>query len=222
MEDLTLIIPAKNESASIVEVIDEIESHNLNYIIVVSKDDLSTINVIRNKNNIIYQENKGFGDAIISGINHLKTKYFAIHFADGSTDPAELSSIFNHLINKNSDFVFGSRYLKDASSEDDTIITLIGNKIFTLLGKIFFKLNISDILYTYILGKSEKAKSLNLKSKDFGICVEFPIVANRKGSNITDYPCHERKRISGKKNVNAFVDGFKILIKMIKLYFNKL
>ena len=96
------------------------------------------------------------------------------------------------------------------------------NKVFTLLGKIFFKLKISDILYTYIVGKSKSAKDLNLNTSDFGICVEFPIIASKKGFNIVDYPCNERKRISGKKNVNAFVDGFKILIKMVKLYFYKL
>ena len=32
-------------------------------------------------------------------------------------------------------------------SEDDTIITLIGNKIFSFLGKILFSLNLNDILY---------------------------------------------------------------------------
>ena len=38
----------------------------------------------------------------------------------------------------NSDFVFASRYEKHSGSEDDTYLTWIGNKIFTLLGKIMF------------------------------------------------------------------------------------
>ena len=40
-------------------------------------------------------------------------------------------------------FVFASRYEKDCGSEDDTIITLIGNYIFTKIGNIFFKLKIT-------------------------------------------------------------------------------
>jgi len=32
-------------------------------------------------------------------------------------------------------------------------------------------------------------------------------------------PSYERKRIAGKKKVNAFIDGFLILIEMIKLFF---
>ena len=34
--------------------------------------------------------------------------------------------------------------------------------------------------------------------------------------------CYERKRIAGKKKVNAFKDGSLILICMIKLFFKKI
>ena len=38
------------------------------------------------------------------------------------------------LINRNSaDFVFASRYMENAGSEDDTILTYLGNKIFTFI-----------------------------------------------------------------------------------------
>ena len=42
------------------------------------------------------------------------------------------------LCNNIADFVFGSRYMKDASSDDDTLITYVGNKIFSFLGNVFF------------------------------------------------------------------------------------
>jgi glycosyltransferase involved in cell wall biosynthesis len=221
MKDLTVIIPAKFESENLSKVIQEIEKLGLNYFIVLRKEDLATIDVIKNKNNIIFQDNCGFGDAIILGINNVKTKYFATMFADGSTNPKELSLLLNCLQNTNSDFVFGSRYLKNASSQDDTILSYIGNKIFSLLGNLFFGLIISDILYTFIVGKTDKAKKLNLTSSDYAVCVELPISANRLGFKIVDYPCHEKKRLFGKRKVNYFFDGFKILIKMVKMFFNR-
>ena len=52
------------------------------------------------------------------------------------------------------------RYLKGGGSDDDDIVTFIGNKFFSLFGNLFFKLNISDILYTYILGKTKRQKNL--------------------------------------------------------------
>ena len=74
------------------------------------------------------------------------------------------------LQKNNADLVFASRYEKNCSSEDDTLITIIGNFIFTKIGNIFFRLGISDVLYTFVIGKTEKVKSLNLKSKDFVFC----------------------------------------------------
>ena len=87
--------------------------------------------------------------------------------------------------------------MKNSGSEDDTLITFVGNKIF--LGNLFL-LKISDILYTYVLGNTEKAKSLNLIQRDFGFCVELPIKANREKFILKSFPSHERPRIGGKKS----------------------
>ena len=127
--------------------------------------------------------------------------------------------MLDNLNSKNLDFVFGSRYEKNAGSEDDTLVTLVGNFIFTKIGSIFFRLPISDILYTFVLGKTELAKKLALKQKDFSFCVELPIKAQRNKMKMGSISCYERKRIAGKKKVHAFRDGLKILLYMIKLFF---
>ena len=68
------------------------------------------------------------------------------------------------------DFVFASRYLKGGGSDDDDIIIYIGNRCFSFIGNLLFKLNLSDILYTYIVGSTKSAKNLNLSYHDFRIC----------------------------------------------------
>tara|TARA_B100001057_G_C22689089_1_gene887024 strand:+ start:216 stop:881 length:666 start_codon:yes stop_codon:yes gene_type:complete len=220
MENLTLLIPAKFEKESLHIVLDELKKYQLKIVVILEKEDLETINSISEKDcEILYQNGSGYGDALIYGIQNVRTKFFCIFNADGSFDPRELEVMYNKVKNENFDFVFGSRYMKNASSEDDTIITFIGNKIFSLLGKIFFSLKISDILYTFVLGNSEKARSLKLKEKSFSFCIELPIVANKFNHKLISLPSNERSRIGGKKKVNAFKDGFKILISMIKIYF---
>jgi hypothetical protein len=120
-------------------------------------------------------------------------------------------------------FIFASRYShKESGSDDDTILTLIGNKIFTFLGRIFFKLNLSDILFTYVLGETNKFKNLKLKSKDFRLCVEIPVKIIRNNYSYTTIPSFERSRLGGKKKVNEFQDGFLILFAMVKLFLNKI
>lgn len=221
MDNLTLVIPAKQEKESLPSVLKELKKYNTHIIIVLEESDKETISSIKEFDcNILFQKGKGYGDALIQGINSVKTDYFCIFNADGSFHPNELEQMLALAKNQNYDLVFGSRYEKNSNSEDDTVITYVGNKIFSFIGKFFFSLPITDILYTYVLGKTEEVNKLNLLSKDFCFCVELPIKAYKNNLNLTSSPANERKRIAGTKKVNAFRDGFKILISMIKLKFS--
>ena len=217
MKNLTLVIPAKNESESLPQVLNEIKDLECEIMIVLESSDVATIDSIKNYNcKLIYQTGKGYGDALITGINNVQTKFLCIFNADGSFDPKYLTRMLQEC--ENNDYVFASRYLKDAGSEDDTIVTKFGNFIFSLLGNILFSLKLSDILFTYILGKTTSFKSLNLKCKDFCLCIEIPVNAKKMKASYKDLPSYERKRIAGKKKVNELKDGFKILIYMIRRF----
>ena len=219
MENLTLLIPAKFESESLPIVLNELKKFNYKICVILKDTDLITINSIKNFDvNIIYQKGLGYGNALVEGINYCKTKFFCIFNGDGSFNPNDIFKMMQKIEINNTDFIFASRYENNAGSEDDTIITLIGNYFFSLLGNIFFKLKISDILYTFVIGDTEKAKLLDLSSTDFRFCVELPIKAKIKNFKIDIFPSFEKKRIAGKKKVNAFKDGSLILKKMIELY----
>ncbi len=220
MYNLSLVIPAKKEKESLPKVLDELKKYNLKKLVILEPSDIETINSIKNNDcEIIYQTNKGYGDAILLGLKNVKTDFFCIFNADGSFNPNELEMMYNKLTNENLDMIFASRYEKNCGTEDDTLITSLGNYIFTLLGNIFFNLGISDILYTFVMGKTNKVNKLNLIKKDFCLCVEMPIKAKRSNFKLGTSKSFERARISGKKKVNAFKDGFFILSEMIKLFF---
>ena len=221
MENLTLIIPAKYESESLPDVLRELKKFNYNIFVVLKDTDLETINSIKNFDiEIVYQKGTGYGNALIEGIKFCKTKYYCIFNADGSFNPNEIQSMMDRLNSNNNDFIFASRYEKNAGSEDDTFVTLVGNYIFSAIGKIFFNLGISDILYTFVIGNTIKTKELNLQSNDFRFCVELPIKAKKNNFTLDVFPSYERKRIAGKKKVNAIKDGSLILKKLIELYFS--
>jgi len=222
MYKLSLVIPAKKEKESLPKVLDEIKDYNVNKLVVLEPEDHETIDSIKDYEcEIIYQQKKGYGDAIKLGIQNVKSEYFCIFNADGSFNPLELKNMEKILEKRDADLVFASRYEHNCGSEDDTIVTYVGNYIFTKIGQIFFKLKITDILYTYVMGRAENIKKLNLIKNDFCLCVELPIKAKRAGISIKTSKSYERQRISGKKKVNAIKDGFYILIEMIKLFFVK-
>ena len=218
MNELTLIIPAKNEKESLPKVLQNLKKHNYNVIVSLKQNDLDTINSIKNFDVIVHhQTGIGYGNSIIEGINKCTTKYFCIFNADGSFENKDLEEMLEKC--ENNDFVFASRYLGRGGSDDDTAITYIGNKIFSLLGRLLFSLKLSDILYTYVLGKTSKFKELNIKSNDFRFCVEFPIKIEISKMNYISTPSYEKKRIGGRKKVNELKDGFLILLEIIKLFF---
>jgi len=224
MQDLSLIIPAKYESESLPIFLEEIRKYNCKKIIVLEETDLDTINSIKKFTDvkIQFQKTNGYGSAIIEGIIAANTKYFCIINADGSMNPIYLESMLQQFQDKDIDFLFASRYEKpEGGSDDDNFITLFGNYFFTFLGNLLFRLNISDILFTYVMGKTSIFKSLDLSSKDFTLCVEMPIKAKKQGLKLNTIPSFERSRIGGKKKVNAFWDGLLILMKMIKMFFSK-
>lgn len=222
--DLTLVIPAKYEAESLPIFLKEIEKIDVKKKIILDPKDNLTLNAIKNFSGveIYFQKEKGYGSALKEGIENSSTEFFCIINADGSMDSKDIYRMYDLLKRKELDFVFASRYEKPhGGSDDDDVITKFGNFFFTLIGNIFFSLRLSDILFTYVLGRVEKFKFLNILSKDFTFCVEFPIKVSRNNMNYSTIPSYERCRIAGKKKVNPFYDGFLILIKMIKMFVNR-
>ena len=218
MKELTLVIPAKDEAECLPRVLDELKNFDCKKIIIIPETDLNTRNSIKNFDcKIITQKVGGFGIALILGIKEVETKYLCIFNADGSFDPQYLKNMYNELLN-NCDFVFNSRYENSGGSDDDTFLTLVGNKIFTFICNLLFRLNISDVLFTYVMGKTLAFKSLNLKRKDFRICIELPVLAKFKKYKFISKPSYERSRLSGRKKVNELKDGFLILLCILELF----
>ena len=218
MKDLTIIIPAKDENESLPTVIKSLESFNCEIVITMKNDDIKTIESINSeKIKIFYQSGKGYGNSLKEAIENCKSKYFCIFNADGSFEKDDLPKMYTEI--QKYDFVYTTRYEKPGGSDDDTILTLFGNKFFSLIGNLFFSLKISDILYTFLMGNTDSFKKLNIKSNDFRFCVELPLKMELAKMKYKTIPSYEKKRIGGEKKVNEFKDGLLILTEMIKLFF---
>ena len=224
MPKISIIIPTLNEEESLSILLNELTKYNdyIDEIIVVdANSNDNTLNVAKNFNCkiIIQKEKLGYGDAIIKGIYASNCRYSLILDGDGSKDPIYIKDLFNKIVNSKADIVFAERYGKNAGSLDDTLLTHIGNRIFTNIGKIFFKIKMNDILHTFFICKNSSFKKITFKYYDFGFCVELPIEAERLKLNYQCLPTIERKRLAGKVKVRSFADGYKILKSMILIFF---
>ena len=110
MSQISLIIPAKQEPNALPMVLEEIKKNNydFNIIVILDKNDIETFNSIKNLDcKILWQSKKGYGNAIVEGINHCETKYLCIFYADGSTDPKFILPMLKKLEENEYDFIFG-------------------------------------------------------------------------------------------------------------------
>ena len=82
--NLTLVIPAKQEHESLPLVIEELKKYNIKKIVVIPKNE--NYDYIKDKKIFFFKQKKGgYGDALIFGINKVKTNFFCI-FNGGCTN----------------------------------------------------------------------------------------------------------------------------------------
>ncbi len=221
MKKINLVIPAKEDLNNLPIIINPLlKKKFINKIILVlhRKDNRKILK--HKKLTIIVQKKDGYGSAITEGFKISKSVYTCIFNADGSFNSKDLHRM-SKLSQKN-DFIFASRYLNNGSSEDDNLITLIGNYIFSFLGRNLLNVKLNDILYTYVLCNTKKFNKLNMLNKDFRFCVELPYKVAKYNYNYTEIGSKEFKRKFGKKNVNEIKDGFLILIEVIRCFLKKI
>ena len=81
MDNISLIIPAKNEIESLGEVLKEIESYDCvnEIIIIVDNENDNSIQIAKEYDcKIIIQKKSGYGSAIIEGFRNAKNEYGCI------------------------------------------------------------------------------------------------------------------------------------------------
>jgi glycosyltransferase involved in cell wall biosynthesis len=211
---LSIIIPVFNEEKHIERVLKEITSFKASgwktEIIVIddgSKDQsLSIINRFKKRVHIItYQKNQGKGFAVRQGIQNATGDFILIQDSDLEYDPKDIPKMLEKT--KYTLAVYGSRFLGSISNMSKT--HKLGNQILSLLTRLLYDQNITDMETGYKLVATHILQDLNLQSNDFKIEPEITIKLFKKGIQITEVPIEytgrhkEEKKISVKDGLMA-------------------
>lgn len=216
---VSLVIPTRNEAKSLEKTIEEVPKGFVDEIIVSDGHSTDgTQDVARSLGcKAIIQEGKGFGLGIISGIKQATGDIIIIMDADGSENPADIPRLLEK-VKEGYDIGWGSRYIQKKKTADDTWLRYFGNQFFTLLTRTLHGVRTSDILYMFAAFKKEVFEKVSLESPGFEFCIELPVKAHKAGFKFGEVACSERKRFAGKTKVNDLVDGWKILLAILKKY----
>ena len=221
--ELSIVIPCLNESETIGICIEkvkrEIKKLNIDAEIIVS-DNGSTdrSEEIAKKLNatVISCKEKGYGSAVINGIVNSKGKYILIADADDSYNFEDLP-IFYNKIKEGYDLVQGCRMPAGGGRIEKGAMPithrLIGNPMFSMMGKIFFSLSFNDVYCGMKIIRNDFFKKENFFSKGMVFCIEILIRSHILNAKVSEIPITLFKdgRKNSKSHLRTISDGLKTL-----------
>ncbi len=179
---LSVIIPAFNESGTILEILQKVIEVNIDSveleIIVVndfSSDNTSDLtgefiskHPERDIKLLNHERNMGKGAAIHTGIEHASGDYLIIQDADLEYDPEEYADLLRPMMDGMADVVYGSRFMGSNPHRILFFWHSLGNRMLTSFSNILTNLNLTDMETCYKLFKAEIIKKIYLREKRFG------------------------------------------------------
>ncbi len=211
MPIIKVIIPAYNEADSISHVIHDIPEI-VDEIIVVSNNsiDATEKNARQSGATVLQEPQKGYGYACLKGMTYIAEQHQTpdiIVFLDGdySDYPEELTKIIQPILDKDIDFVIGTRtkHLREPGSM--TMPQIFGNWLATNLMRVMFKSTFTD-LGPFRAIKYDKLLALNMEDKTYGWTVEMQLKVLKQAFSYVEIPVNYRNRI-GVSKVSGTIKG---------------
>ncbi len=222
---LSVIVPVYNEAKTIWEILDKVNSVNIDKEIIVVNDgssdgtDKVLANIKYNNLKVIHHAaNRGKGATVLTGINHATGEFVIIQDADLEYDPNDYLKLMNAIRGDKSDIVLGARFTKGYRG---SLIPRMGNRFLTTLLNILFNVKLNDCFTCYKLVHTQVLKSFNLKAKGFEVEIEIIAKAIRNKLQIAEVPIsyHPRTYLEGKKI--RWRDGIRAILSIMRYRFLK-
>jgi glycosyltransferase involved in cell wall biosynthesis len=218
--DVSIIIPAYNESAVIGSVIEKIRMLYPHFEVIVvndgSKD--NTAEMAEKAGAIVYSHpyNIGNGAAIKSGIRIASGEILVFMDGDGQHNPEDIGKMIEFF--PDYDMVVGARTKQDQVS----LFRGLGNRILNKLAGYVAKFHIQDLTSGFRAVKADIAyKLLYLLPNTYSYPTTITLGVLRSGRSLKYIPVSVQKRKSGESNVSVSRDGvrfFMIITKICALY----
>lgn len=209
-KNISIIIPAYNEEATIEEVLEKINSLSfVQQIILVndfsSDNTLAIAEKFKSHCNILeiysHQKNAGKTAAIKTALAYIKGEITVIQDADLEYDPDEIIYLCEPIWNKRADVVYGSRFLVRKASRVLYFYHYLANKILTFICNLFTNKNMTDIETCYKAFRTSLIKEMPIASSGFGFEVEVTANISKTNARIYETPIsyYGRTYAEGKK-----------------------
>lgn len=206
---ISVIIPAYNEAPALSHVIADISRQLVKEVIVVDNGSTDQTARVAQKHGaqVVFQPERGYGNACLAGIANLNKKTEIVVFLDGdySDDPHQIIDFIRTIHQKKVDLVIGSRVKGIQESRALTVQQKLGNWLATKLIKIFYGHDYTD-LGPFRAIRRDELERLKLNDRTYGWTVEMQIKAIQLGLTVAEIPVNYRRRI-GKSKISGSMSG---------------
>ncbi|MGH3073156.1 MAG: glycosyltransferase family 2 protein [Gaiellaceae bacterium] len=222
---ISFLIPAYNERATILDVLDRIEALGLDRQVIVV-DDGSTDgtgdlveewSAKRDGVVLVRQANAGKGAAVRAAIPHVDGEIAVIQDADMEYDPADVPSLVEPIERGVADVVYGSRLSGGRPQRAYLFWHLVGNRFLSLLTGALYNTTLSDMETGYKAFRSEVLRSLDLRQSDFSIEPEITAKVCKRNLRIYQLPVSYYGRTYAEGKKITWRDGFKAIWVLIRI-----
>jgi dolichol-phosphate mannosyltransferase len=203
--EVTVVIPARNEAATIGAVVEACRPHCARVLVVDGHSTDGTREQAQHAGaDVTLDGGRGKGDAIRTAIPMISTPYVVFIDADGSHDPGDIPRLVAPLVGGTADHVAGSRLMGGSSELHggfDEFWRLTGSSFITAVINWRFGVRISDSQNGFRAFRTDALRQLNLRENLTTIEQEMVIKTIKRGFRLCEVPAHEYARRHGVSHI---------------------
>jgi dolichol-phosphate hexosyltransferase len=221
--DVSVVIAAKQEAASIGDVIDRTRRYASAIVVVVGRSTDGTSEVAEKGGaSVLTDGGRGKGEALRRAIPHITTPVTVFLDADGSHDPEDIPLLVEPILADEADHVAASR-LRGGSSElhggFDEFLRLAGSSFITACINWRFNCRLSDSQNGFRAVRTSVLRQLNLRENTTTIEQEMTIKTLRQGWRMAEVPSHEHRRTHGTSHIRVWRDAPRYGFSLVRYLF---
>ena len=229
---LSIIIPAYNESKTLVSLLEKIEnvSPGLEKEIIIVDDDSTdgTVDILRGLDQsqykvILKNKNEGKGAAIKTGLGAAGGDFVIFQDADLEYDPEDYKILLKPLLENTADLVIGSRVLSGSirlfGPHRVSLVTYFGCRITALAINILYGRRGTDYYGCYKAIRREALKDVLVKANGFEYDAELLCKLFKRGIKAVEVPTSYQSRDYSAGKKLSWRDGLIVMRSIIRWRF---
>jgi len=213
MTSISIIIPTYNEEASIIQVLNAIETakeanRTVRFEVIVINDSstdgtLSLLSANKGLYDVLVStpKNSGKGGAVVLGLTKATGEYVLFQDGDLEYSPRDYSALLRPVCELDADVVMGSRFLAPKLTRVHYFWNKVGNKLITMTFNVINNSTFTDIYSCYLVYRRSLLDPTELRYKRWEQHGEILTLAVRRSERHFEVPISYfgRTREEGKK-----------------------